>query len=306
MAFTLPQFRMLLAIHERGSLGLAAPVIGVSQPALSRSLGELERQLGVLLFERHPSGMRPTPYTQAVLPYAANIVEESERALEEIRTLAGESHAVVRIGSISSAAASMLPPLIERLRRRMPGISVKVSEGVDEFLEAGLVARTFDIVIASHLKETEQIARAIDLKLGDLCSFLVGRDHPLRGRTEIHDAELLAQTWVALPPDAMPRKYFEHLMRKYQVPVPRIAVETRSIAVIRDLVAHQGFITWAPTTIYASNSPDRYIEALDCPRFQLRRAFHVYRLRRRTMSQAVREALSVLRGLATDPDLHAA
>jgi DNA-binding transcriptional LysR family regulator len=300
MAFTLPQFRLIQTIHELGSLGRAAPVLGVSQPALSRTLGELERQLGVQLFERHPSGLRATPYAMAVLPYATNVVEEAARALEEVRVLAGESRGVVRIGSVSSAAASFLPAMIERLMQRAPEISLKVSEGVDEFLEQGLISRTYDIIIASHLAETDQIARAIDLRLGDVCTFMVGANHPLRGRTEVDGAELFDQTWVALPPDSMPRKYFERLMRDRGLPVPKITVETRSIAIIRDLVAHQGFITWAPTPLYASNSPDRFIEPLNIPAFELRRAFHVYRLRRRTMSLAVRDALSILRSFATE------
>ena len=300
MAFTLSQFRLLQTLHDRGSLGRAAPVLGVTQPALSRALGELERQLGVQLFERHPSGLRATSYALAILPYATNVVEEAERAREEVRVLAGESRAVVRLGTVSSAAASFLPALIRRLIAQAPDISLKIAEGVDEQLEAGLIARDFDIIIPGLLSETDQIARAVDLQLGDVCTFLVGAGHPLQGRTELNDRELFEQTWVALPPDSMPRKYFEKLMRDRGLPPPKITVETRSIAVIRNLIAHQGFMTWAPVPLYASNSQDHVIEALRIPAYELHRSFHAYRLRRRTMSGPVRDVISILRSFAAN------
>lgn len=300
MAFTLAQFRLILAIHEHGSLGRAAPVLRVTQPALSRALGELERQIGVLLFERHPSGLRLTPHGLAVLPYATNVVEEAGRALEEVRVLAGESRQVVRIGSVSSAAAHFLPAVIARLRRSAPSVAIHVTEGVDEILKAGLLAGELDVIIAGELSESEQIMRAIDLKFGDRCTLLVGADHPLRGRLDICAAELIDQTWVTLPTDSMPRKLFEQMLWRQGFAAPKVAVETRSAAIIRELVAHQGFITWAPTPLYVSANPAFFIEALDIPAFEVHRTFSVYRLRGRTQSQAARETLSVVRSFLAE------
>lgn len=68
MALTLAQLRLVLALHEHGSLGKACASLNLTQPALSRNLRELERCLGVSLFERHPSGLRATPFTLAILP----------------------------------------------------------------------------------------------------------------------------------------------------------------------------------------------------------------------------------------------
>lgn len=300
MAFTLAQFQLILAIHEHGSLGKVSQALGVTQPALSRSLKELERQLGVTLFERHPSGLKATSFSLAVLPYAANVGKETARALEEIRILAGESREVLRIGAISSAATRLMPPLIQRLMADMPGIRIKVSEGVDEVLVQGLLSHDVDIIICGTPQETEEIAKAQDLGFGDTCALLVGASHPLRGRPDVSAAEILDQPWAALPRDSILRTYLDELIRTQGMPAPRVLVETRSINVLRQLVAGQGYVTWGPAPLYVSEDANSEIVMLDLPQFQLQRSFFAYRLRHATMSGAVRHALAILRRVAAD------
>lgn len=300
MAFTVAQFQLVLAIHEHGSLGKASQALGVTQPALSRSLKELERQLGVSLFERHPSGLRPTSFCLAVLPYADNVVEESARALEQVRILAGESRQMLRIGAISSAAASLMPPLIERLMAEMPGICVKVVEGVDEVLVDALRSRDVDIIICGTAQGSEEIALALDLGLGDVCAVLVSASDPLRGRADISPAELLDQRWAVLPRDSVLRTQFDRLVRAQGLPPPRVLVETRSISLIRQLVIGQGYVTWGPAPLYASGDGHSGMTVLDLPQFRLQRSFFAYRLRHATMSGTVPHALAILRRLALD------
>lgn len=300
MAFTLAQFQLVLAIHEHGSLGKVSQAFGVTQPALSRSLKELERQLGLQLFERHPSGLRATSSCLAILPYAENVTEEAARALEEIRILAGESRKVLRIGAISSAAASLLPPLIERLTVDMPGICIKVIEGVDEILVQGLLSHDLDIIICGTSQEGDEIAKALDLGFGDICTLLIGADHPLGGRTNVSTAEILDQPWAALPRDSVLRTFCDNLVRAQGMPAPNVLVETRSISIIRRLVVEQGYITWGPVPLYTSGDMESDIVTLDLPQFQLQRSFFAYRLRHATMSGTVRHALTILERLALD------
>lgn len=299
MAFTLAQFQLVLAIRKHGSLGKVALAEGVTQPGLSRSLKELERRLGVTLFERHPSGLRATPFCLAILPYAANAVEEAARALEEIRVLAGESPEVLRIGAISSAAASLLPPLVERLTSVMPEISIRIIEGVDEVLVDALLARDVDTIICGTPQESDGIAKALDLGVGDTCALLARTGHPLCERPDASVEELLDHPLTMLPRDSVLRTYFEQLVRAQGLPPPRVLVETRSISVIRRLVVEQGYITWGPIPLYISGGTE--IAILDWPQFQMRRTFFAYRLRQATMSGAVRRALNILRQLTANP-----
>lgn len=295
MAFTLAQFELVLAIHRHGSLGKVAIAQGITQPALSRSLKELERQLGISLFERHPSGLKATPFCLAVLPYAANAVEEAMRALEEVRILAGESREVLRIGAVSSAAVSFMPNFISRLLASAPGIRVRMAEGVDEVLIHSLQSRDIDIAICGAAQDNEEIARALELGYGDTCGILIGTNNPLLKRAELSPAEVFAQPWAALPRDSALRSQFDRLVQTQGLGPPDVLVETRSIGIMRQLVARYGFVAWGPAPLYVSEGVHSEVIMLDWPRFQLRRSFFAYRLRHATTSVTVQRALAILR-----------
>ena len=95
-----------LTIVQTGSLGRAAQALHVTQPALSRSIKQLEEKVGVPLFERHSKGMLLTQYGQALLPHARLLQEESALAVKEIDALRGLSKGTVRVGAIASVASA--------------------------------------------------------------------------------------------------------------------------------------------------------------------------------------------------------
>lgn len=297
MALTLAQLRLVLAVHEHGSLGKACASLNLTQPALSRNLRELERYLGVPLFERHPSGLRATQFSLAILPYAANMVQAAAQVLEEVRILAGQSHRMLRIGAVSAITKTLVPALIERLVEDAPDTRVNVIEGVSDTLIDALKSHAVDIVLAGPIPQDDEIESALDLGLSDSCSALIGANHPLRGRAGLTPEELLKQRWVVLPQDSDLRRIFDRLLREQNLPSPNVVVETRSVGLVRTLIGQQGFVGWGPPSLYASSDPVSGIVALGQPAFRLRLPFHLYRLRRAVTSSTVRRALSILQRL---------
>lgn len=300
MAFTLAQLQLVLTVHEHGSLGKACGVLNLTQPALSRNLRELEKHLGVPLFERHPSGLRPTQFCHAILPYAANMVQEAAKVTEEVRILAGESRRVLRIGTVTSATMTLVPALIEQLAAQSPDLRIKVVESISEVLIESLHSHDIDLALAGPIPHDDEIAVALDLGRSDTCTALIGTNHPLLQRPEgVSPMELLAQRWVVLPGDSDLRKNFERMMRDQQLPSPNAIIETRSVGLVRTLIARQQYIGWGPPSLYAFSDPDAGIVALDIEAFHLRLPFRVYRLRRAVPSPAARQALTILQRLAT-------
>ncbi|MBP0644539.1 LysR family transcriptional regulator, partial [Mycobacterium tuberculosis] len=84
MTFDLRQLRAFTTIVSAGSLGRAAEVLHVTQPALSRIVKRLEDEVGAPLFERHSKGMQLTAIGQALLPHASLLQHEADYAREEI------------------------------------------------------------------------------------------------------------------------------------------------------------------------------------------------------------------------------
>lgn len=298
MAFTLAQLRLVLAIHEHGSLGKVRSVLNLTQPALSRNLRELETQLGVPLFERHPSGLRATQFCHAILPYAANMIEEAERALEEIRILTGKSQQTIRIGTLAVGSVALLPALIGGLLEEAPGIRFKVIEGNNEVLVAGLKARELDLIISGGTQDDDELFLALDLGLETACTLLVGEDHPLLHHEDRSMARIIGQRWAMQPHDSKLRNDFERIIRERCLPTPTPLVETRSTNLIRRLVAQHRFVAWGPPLLYVSNEPGAKVVALDVPEFTLQASFSVYHRRRGVKSSAMCRTLSILQRLA--------
>lgn len=281
-----------MAIQEHGSLGKVRQVLNLTQPALSRNLRELERQLGVTLFERHPSGLRATQFCHALLPYAASMLQAAEQAVEEVRILAGESQHTVRIGALPVGSVTILPQLIGKLVEEAPGIRIKVVEGIGEVLVNSLKSREIDIIITGGLPDDDEIVLALDLGLEVESMLLVGEQHPLLHNSDRNALKVIDQPWVMLPQDSTYRKEFERLMQKNGLPLPKPLVETRSSDLLRRLVSDHGFITWAP--LVSLGSGNNRIVAVDIPPFTVRQPYNVYRLRRGVISGAMRRTLSIL------------
>ena len=114
----LSQIRNLLAIAEKGSVRAAARHLGLAQPALTRSMQELERQLGVSLFERGPKGISLTMFGTKFLARAQTIQSEVRRAEEEIGQLQGGTEGEIFLCLSTVPHIALLPYALEAFRKR--------------------------------------------------------------------------------------------------------------------------------------------------------------------------------------------
>src|SRR5580704_8556061 len=112
----LTQLRNVAAIAERGSLRAAARHLSLAQPALSRSVQELERELGAPLFERRSRGMVVTPLGRAFLRRANAILNDVHRARDEFEQLRGNAVGAATIGLSIAAHLLLLPNALRPFR----------------------------------------------------------------------------------------------------------------------------------------------------------------------------------------------
>jgi DNA-binding transcriptional LysR family regulator len=119
-------FPTLLALADHGSLLAAARHLGLSQPTVGRQLAELERQCGMVLFERTARGLRATDNARSLLPHARRMAEEAaalERSLQASQTTVAGT---VRLTASQPVATVLLPPLIARLAHAWPQIQIEL------------------------------------------------------------------------------------------------------------------------------------------------------------------------------------
>ena len=139
---------LVQAIDETGKLHLAAQKAGISQPAASRLLSDIEVDIGGSLFDRHPRGMTATPLGAALVQHARVILSEIASLSEHIAGLQGGHAGTVRVGCVTGPAVGAVLPAMIALRAEAGDIEPTIEVAPSTVLLRGLEERRFDFVIA--------------------------------------------------------------------------------------------------------------------------------------------------------------
>src|SRR5215470_10721587 len=125
----LQDLHVLVTVMQAGSMGKAAQRLNISQPAVSRSIAEMEHALGVRLLERHRRGIEATEYGRALLDCGVAVFDDLRQGVKNIEFLADPTTGEVRIGNTLTSTASFIAGVIDRLSRRYPRIALHVVPG---------------------------------------------------------------------------------------------------------------------------------------------------------------------------------
>jgi LysR family transcriptional regulator, pca operon transcriptional activator len=139
--------RAIDAIDAHRSILKASSALGITQPALTKGVLELEAQLQIRLFDRHSRGVRPTEAGLAFVQSARRILAELRRLDEELDLLSSPEGGVLSIGALPVAAAGMLPGVLKRLRTTYPRLRVRLQQGRTEDLLPLLATGEIELVV---------------------------------------------------------------------------------------------------------------------------------------------------------------
>ncbi len=148
---SLPDLRALeafVAVCEAGSMTVAAQRLGVSQSAVSQAIRGLEREHGVLLFDREMRPARPTRAGRVLLELAAELLAHARTVSEQLRSSARQEHAQIRLGCVDSFAATIGPGLVRALSGSTR--QLLLWSGLTPGLSAQLQARELDLAICTE------------------------------------------------------------------------------------------------------------------------------------------------------------
>ncbi len=297
MSFNLQQLMMFTAIVSAGSLGRAAAMLNMTQPALSRSIKRLEESVGGPLFERHTKGMQLTALGEALMPHAMSLQREAEQAREELDAMRGLAKGVIKVGAVGSIASLVLPMAMACVLEKWPNLRVEVIEGVWDRLVEGLLAYEIDLALCTSGIETEDVAALSDCSWTDRSFVVAALDHPLRAKRGLRLDDTLTQRWALTPKGTGPYAHMQETFRARGLPMPAIAVETRSVTVLKSLVARCGFVSWMAEPMYDTESKAGVIDALDIEGLDAQRTLTAFRRRRGTLPAPAVKLLDELRRL---------
>lgn len=145
---TLPQLSAFLKLADTSSFREAATQLGVSQPALSRTIQHIETRIGTRLFDRDTRTVLLTPAGERLRPLAEQLLEDYDTVFRELNEFVEGREGVIRIAALPSVASALLPSAISNFQTRFPKVRFEIWEDVGEPVHQVVRERVVDLGIA--------------------------------------------------------------------------------------------------------------------------------------------------------------
>ena len=243
----------LLAVVDHGGVTAAAAALNVSQPALTRSVRQLEESLDVQLLAREGRGVVPTRFGRSLAQHARTIEAELRHATRSLADLRLTEGGHLAVGAAPIGMATLLGPTLARLHDERPELTVEVRNEPSDVQLAALDRGELDIVIGAlwdgplpydHLVE--------EILFQNTLSVIVRGDHPLTLRTGLGFADLAGESWVIARGSAAIRQLVANEFRFEGSEPPVFAVETDSMLCVKSLLLSSDFVSANPAELFAT------------------------------------------------------
>ena len=191
----LRELDILMAVVAAGGMRKAADHLHMSQPAVSKAIGDLERTLGVALLDRSPHGIEPTQYGRALLKRGLAVFDELKQGVQDIEFLANPGTGELLIGSSSAVSEGIVLTVIDRLSRQFPRVIFHVlSSGLPAIYDE-LRERRVELGFA-RIYGTIEDDIEYEVLFEDRLVVVAGLDNPWVRRRKIRLAELVNEPWT--------------------------------------------------------------------------------------------------------------
>ena len=248
MAFTIRQLQYFVAVAEQGTVSRAAQNLSISQSSVTEAIKELESDLGVALFERHPRGLTITHRGHQFLRHATKILAEVSDAR---RAFFGDPPATtgrLQLGVTSLVAGYVLSDLLARFRRAHPAVEITAIEDNGDYLEHLLVGGKLDVAVMVTSNLRDRMALQSEIIEVSAYRLWLPLGHPLASAEIIGVGDIAGEPLIMLSVDEIEENTGKLLSAIGAR--PQIAFRTRSVEAVRSLVATGAGVALLPDLVY--------------------------------------------------------
>jgi DNA-binding transcriptional LysR family regulator len=238
------QLRNLLAVAEHGSLRAASRHLGIAQPAITRSIRELERELGVPLFERQTTGVIPTPMGRVFIQRARAAQNELTRARDEIELMKGAQGGSVSACLSTAPQIALLPDTLKPFRNRYPDVKLDLTESLFPSADPLLRDNTLDFYVGPLPEQPLSSDFLSETLFTNQRVILARKGHPQATAKSLK--ELQNCEWITTATTVKPELELGPLFETYNLPYPRIMMKARSALGMIMAVAHSDLLMMLP------------------------------------------------------------
>ncbi len=222
------QLRLLAVLRETGQIGAAAQQVGMTQPAASRLLAQLEEMIGAPIFRRHARGVSLTEAGTIMADQAIRTLRELDLSQERVLQAVQGTRGLVRIGSVTGPSLDLILPLVREMRVSAPALELAVQVDTSDKLAEALLARDLDFYVG-RIPEGANAQPFWVSDIGDEPIGLVVRaDHPLTRVENLTLEQCVEYDWVSQPPGGLLRRTAEDYLLSRGQQLPRRILGTAS------------------------------------------------------------------------------
>lgn len=197
---TLPQLAAFLQLAELGGFRDAAIALGVSQPALSRTIQQIENRLGARLFDRDTRTVTLTPAGTKFLPLAKRLIEEYDSTFKEFDDFVAGQSGRIHIAALPSVAAALLPSAIASFQKRHPAVRIDIWEDVALPVHRAVAEGTADIGLATPPQIEGELSFRPMVK--DEIVLVCRADDPLANKDEYDWKVFEGRPYIGMSPES--------------------------------------------------------------------------------------------------------
>ncbi len=235
-----------VAVAQQGTLGRAAETLNLSQPALSKTLNELEQLTGTRLFERGRLGAQLTLVGEQFLTHAVKVLDALNSAGQALNRKEGLNNDIVRIGALPTAALGILPTVIGQFHKQQKDITLQVATMNNTMLLAGLKSGEIDIGIGRMSDPELMSGLHYELLFLESLKLVVRPGHPLLQET-VTLSRVMEWPVVVSPKGTVPRQNAEALLQSQRCKMPAGCIETLSASLSRQLTVDFDYVWFVPS-----------------------------------------------------------
>jgi DNA-binding transcriptional LysR family regulator len=290
--------RVLIAVVEAGSMHKAAARLGVSQPAISKAIADLEHAIGLRLLERNPRGVEPTQYGRALLKRGVAAFDEFRQGVRDVKFLADPSTGELRIGCPDVLATGPVLAVIEQLTRKHPRLVFHVVTGATGTLYRELTERNVDVVITRATEAVAQEQTNVGSLFEDNVVVAAGAQSRWARRRRVKLDELVDEPWTLPPYDSAMGAIVLDAFHACRLAPPAATVVTESTSMRSRLAASGRILTVLPEFALRLPGRDTSLKALPVELPNARRTMRIISIKNRSLSPLAELFIESMRAVA--------
>lgn len=255
------QVTLLLSIQEHRTLRAAAQVMGMTQPAATKMLHELEDALGTKIFDRTGRTLTLNSAGKTVLGFFQGMRGSVESLARELDAMQMGIHGTLSVGSIMAASPAILTDALIAMRRSYPMLSINISTGTSDVLIEALNQGDLDLVIGRIVSVKHEDYEFWPIANESL-SIVGAVGHPLAKKARVTLKALHEFPWILQGPSSPMRAVIEREFRDQHLVLPENLIETSSILTTADIVTRTDMIAVIPESVASIFSDSGRIKVL--------------------------------------------